>query len=70
MKSPRFYFSIFNIIYTYYIKRRKEGELTAHNWQKLKSRFLTSPCRQTYRVEAVCLEIANYALEITIFVNM
>ena len=29
--------------------------LMAHNWQKLKSRFLTCPCHKIYRVNAVGL---------------
>ena len=29
--------------------------LTAHNWQKWKSRFLTCPCHKIYRVEAAGL---------------
>ena len=44
--------------------------LTAHNCQKWKSVFPTCPCHRIYRVEAVCLSIANYALKITTSVNM
>ena len=31
----------------------------AHNWQNWKSRFLTSPCHNIYRVEAVGLSLFN-----------
>ena len=34
--------------------------LTAHNWQKWKSTFLTCPCHKIYRVEAVGLKNSNY----------
>ena len=44
--------------------------LTAHNWQKWKSRFLTCLCCKIYRVEAVSLKNSNYTLKIMIFVNM
>ena len=44
--------------------------LTAQNWQKWKSRFLTCSCHKIYRVEAVGLSISNYTLKITAFVNM
>ena len=44
--------------------------LTAHNWQKWKSRLLTCPCHKIYRVEAVGLSISNNTLKITIFVNI
>ena len=44
--------------------------LTAHNWQKWKSIFLTCPCHEIYRVEAVGLKNSNYTLKIKIFVNM
>ena len=44
--------------------------LTAHNWQKWKSTFLTCPCHKIYRVDAVGLKSSNYTLKITIFVKM
>ena len=44
--------------------------LTAHNWQKWKSRFLTCPCYKMYKIEAVGLKSSNYTLKNTIFVNM
>ena len=34
--------------------------LTAHNWQKWKRVFLTCPCHEIYRVEAVGLKNCNY----------
>ena len=34
--------------------------LTAHNWQKWKRVFLTCPCHEVYRVEAVGLKSSNY----------
>ena len=45
-------------------------ELTAHNWQKWKSRFLVCSCHKIYRVEAVGLSIFNYTSKIMIFVTM
>ena len=44
--------------------------LTAHNWQKWKSTFLTCPCHKIYRVEAVGLKSSNYTSKFTIFVKM
>ena len=38
--------------------------------EKRKSKFSTCPCHKIYRVEAVGLKSSNYALKITIFVNM
>ena len=35
--------------------------LTAHNWQKWKSRFLTCHCHKIYSVKAFGLSISNYA---------
>ena len=40
--------------------------LTAHNWQKWKSTFLTCPCHEIYRVETVGQKKSNYTLKITI----
>ena len=37
--------------------------LTAHNWQKWKSTFLTCPCHEIYRVEAVGLQNSNYTFK-------
>ena len=34
----------------------------AHNLQKWKITFLTSPCHEIYREEAVCLGSSNYIL--------
>ena len=44
--------------------------LTAHNWQKWKSAFLTCQCHEISRVEAVGLKKSNYAFKITIIVSM
>ena len=35
-------------------------QLTAHNWQKWKSRFLTCHCHEIYREEMVGLKSSNY----------
>ena len=43
---------------------------TTHNWQKLKSTFLTCPFHKIYRVEAVDLKSSNYIYKIKIFVKM
>ena len=48
----------------------KQPHLTAHNWQKWKCTFLTSPCHKIYREEAVGLKIANYTFKNSIFVYM
>ena len=47
-----------------------QNGLTAHNWQKWESTFLTCPCHKICREEAVGLKSYNYTLKITIFVNM
>ena len=36
---------------------------TAHNWQKLKSRFLTCPCYEIHREEAFGLKSSNYTFK-------
>ena len=36
-----------------------QADLTAHNWQKWKRVFLTCPCHEIYRDEAVGLKVAN-----------
>ena len=41
--------------------------LTAHNWQKWKSTFLTCHCHEIYREEAVGLKSSNYTWKIMIF---
>ena len=40
--------------------KTKNEHLTVHNWQKWKRVFLTCPCHEIYRVEAVVLKNANY----------
>ena len=49
---------------------RVDGVLTAHNWQKWKRVFLTCPCHEIYRDEAVGLKSRKYTWKITIYVNM
>ena len=44
--------------------------LTAHNWQKWKRVFLTCPCHEIYRDEAVGLKSCKYTWKIMIFVKM
>ena len=44
--------------------------VTAHNWQKWKRVFLTSPCHKIYRDEAVGLKSCKYTWKITKFVKM
>ena len=46
------------------------SHLTAHNWQKWKRVFLTCPCHEIYRVQAVGLKSSNYAWKNMIFANM
>ena len=49
---------------------RQNACLTAHNWQKWKRVFLTCPCIEIYRDEAVGLKSCKYTWKITIYVNM
>ena len=42
--------------------------LTAHNWQKWKRVFLTCPCHEIYRDEAVGLKSCKCTLKTTSFV--
>ena len=44
--------------------------LTGGNWQKWKRVFLTCPCHEIYRDEAVGLKSCNNTWKITIFVKM
>ena len=44
--------------------------LTAHNWQKWKRVFLTCPCHDIYRDEAVGIKNCKYTWKITFYVNM
>ena len=44
--------------------------LAAHNWQKWKRVFLTCPCHEIYRDEAVGLKSCKNTWKITIFVKM
>ena len=44
--------------------------LTTHNWQKWKRVFLTCPCHEIYRDEAVGLKSCKYTWKITIYVKM
>ena len=50
--------------------KSKTATLTAHNWQKWKRVFLTCPCHEIYRDEAVGLKSCKYTWKITIFVKM
>ena len=48
-------------------------DLTAHNWQKWKKKkrvFLTWPCHEIYRDDAVGLKSCKYTWKIAIFVKM
>ena len=44
--------------------------LTAYNWQKWKRVFLTCPCHEIYRDEAVGLKSCKYTWKSMIFVKM
>ena len=50
--------------------KRITSSLTAHKWQKWKSRFPTCHRYRIYREEAVGLKSSNFTLKITILVNM
>ena len=41
--------------------------LTAHNWQKWKSTFLTCHCHEIYREEAAGIKSSNFSWKIMIF---
>ena len=45
-------------------------DLRGHNWQKWKRVFLTCPCHEIYRDEAVGLKSCKNTWKITIFVKM
>ena len=45
-------------------------DLMAHNWQNWKRVFLTCPCHEIHRDEAVGLKSCKYTWKITIFVKM
>ena len=47
-----------------------ESPLTGGNWQKWKRVFLTCPCHEIYRDEAVGLKSCKNTWKITIFVKM
>ena len=47
-----------------------EFRLTGGNWQKWKRVFLTCPCHEIYRDEAVGLKSCKNTWKITIFVKM
>ena len=44
-------------------------KLMAHNWKKWKRVFLTCPCHEIYREEAVGLKSGKYTWNITIVVK-
>ena len=44
--------------------------ITAHNWQKWNSRFLTCHCYEIHREEVIGLKSSNYTYKILIFVYM
>ena len=47
-----------------------ESEIKGSQLAKIKSTFLTCPCHEIYREEAVGLKSSDYTLKITIFANM
>ena len=47
-----------------------QWKLTGGNWQKWKRVFLTCPCHEIYRDEAVGLKSCKNTWKITIFVKM
>ena len=51
-------------------KIKKKTRLTGGNWQKWKRVFLTCPCHEIYRDEAVGLKSCKNTWKITIFVKM
>ena len=51
-------------------KMNQEAGLTGGNWQKWKRVFLTCPCHEIYRDEAVGLKSCKNTWKITIFVKI
>ena len=70
--------TILHVIFTFSLKqgetRTSSGfiwvPLTGGNWQKWKRVFLTCPCHEIYRDEAVGLKSCKNTWKITIFVKM
>ena len=60
--APRFSFSLVYLCFDFL--------LTAHNWRKWKRVFLTCPCHNIYRDEAVGLKSCKNTWKVTIFVKM
>ena len=50
--------------------KQTNKKLTAHNWQKWKRVFLTCPCHEIYRYEAVGLKSCKCTWQTTIHINM
>ena len=70
-KKERFWENLLNIILRWHmVKNSKSAPLTGGNWQKWKRVFLTCPCHEIYRDEAVVLKSCKYTWKITIFVKM
>ena len=59
-----------NLVKMLGVPKCKLMDLKAHNWQKWKRVFLTCPCHEIYRDEAVGLKSCKYTWKITIFVKM
>ena len=65
--------NMFHIVHGLSCSAEHEHEcilLTGGNWQKWKRVFLTCPCHEIYRDEAVVLKSCKYTWKITIFVKM
>ena len=52
------------------LDKNSQSTSTAHNWQKWKRVFLTCPCHEIYRDEAVGLKSCKYTWKIMIYVNV
>ena len=62
---------VMNRAHLFTLNKSNKHWLTAHNWRKWKSTFLTCPCHEVYRVEAVGLKGYNHTeKKNTIFVKM
>ena len=58
-------------LWNYFFSRKMLGDLLmGGNWQKWKRVFLTCPCHEIYRDEAVGLKSCKNTWKITIFVKM
>ena len=64
------FFLFFSFLFSFFFVKAQMYVLTGGNWQKWKRVFLTCPCHEIYRDEAVGLKSCKNTWKITIFVKM